>query len=417
MPELALNIGINIRRYKSGLINPQKKPTSEFLYRNMMLRLLNAYIRVIFCTLWILLIHCSQGKIPFCYFLKMKIFVNARFLTQPISGVQRYGIECSRQIKKLHPDVTFIAPKNIIHKDIAKELEVKVIGRNTGHPWEQVDLPLYLSNKKRPPLLNLANTAPLAYSNNYVTIHDLAFYHHPEWNSKAFSTWYNILIPRIAYQCRHIFTVSRAMREELIEYYKIPPAKISVTYNGISRRMLAAGPAYNVKKEKIILSVGSFNRRKNHQNLVTAFLNSKVKEDYILVIIGDKYKVFSESGLDEKSLAGSNIRIYHELTQEELTTTYRNAEVLVSLSLYEGFGIPLLEGLYNGCKVVCSDISVYRELYDNYACFCDPTDINSIARALEDVTSGNRIVNTDITPLLEKYSYARSAQLILDKID
>src|SRR5690348_16046794 len=122
----------------------------------------------------------------------MKIFVNARFLTQPLSGVQRYGIECSRQIKKLLPDVTFIAPHNVLHKDIAKELNVKVVGVNKGHLWEQVDLPFYLAKQKHPPLLNLANTGPLLYSNNFITIHDLAFYHRPEWNSKAFSTWYNI---------------------------------------------------------------------------------------------------------------------------------------------------------------------------------------------------------------------------------
>ena len=128
----------------------------------------------------------------------MKIFVNARFLTQPLSGVQRYGIECSRQIKKLHPEATFVAPGNILHTDIAKELNVKIVGKNTGHLWEQVDLPFYLARHKSPPLLSLANTAPLLYSNNFVTIHDLAFYHHPEWNSKAFSAWYNILIPRLA---------------------------------------------------------------------------------------------------------------------------------------------------------------------------------------------------------------------------
>jgi glycosyltransferase involved in cell wall biosynthesis len=344
----------------------------------------------------------------------MKIFVNARFLTQPVSGVQRYAIECSRQIKKLHPDVTFVAPKNILHKNIAKELEVKVIGRNTGHLWEQLDLPAYLSNNRRPPLLSLANTAPVVYSNNYITIHDLAFYHHPEWNSKAFSAWYNILIPRLAFNCRHIFTVSQAMRKEIIDCYKIPPAKVSVTYNGISQHMLASGGQNNVPKEKIILSVGSFNRRKNHQNLVSAFLDSNIKNEYQLAIIGDKNKVFSESGLDEKALAGNNIKIYEGLTEDELTDMYQKAEIIVSLSLYEGFGIPLLEGSYYGCKVLCSDIPVYHELFDGYASFCDPLDIKSIVNALQALTMTN--TTKDISPLLEKCNYVNSARTIIDKI-
>jgi len=346
----------------------------------------------------------------------MKIFVNARFLTQPLSGVQRYGIECSRQIKKLYPDVTFLAPKNLLHKNIAQELGVKVIGINTGHLWEQADLPLYLARQQHPPLLNLANTAPLLYSNNYIAIHDLAFYHHPEWNSKLFSAWYNILVPRLAYGCRHIFTVSQTMRNEIIKYYNIPGNKISVTYNGISERMLNARLLQSVEKEKIILSVGSFNTRKNHQKLIAAFLNSKIKSEYQLVIVGDKSKVFSESGFDEQTITGGNIKICQHFTENELIEMYRKSVVVVSLSAYEGFGIPLLEGLYNGCKVICSDIPVYRELYDGYARFCNPDDINEVSAALDAIPSQDTGQRMGIEALFEKYSYTRSAQTIIDCI-
>lgn len=351
----------------------------------------------------------QPGKIPIA--ILMKIYVNARFLTQPVSGVQRYGIECSRQIKKLHPEAVFLTPKNILHKDIAQELGAKLIGINTGHLWEQADLPFYLTGKKGAPLLSLANTAPLAYSNNYVTIHDLAFYHHPEWNSKQFATWYNILMPRLAYGSRHIFTVSNTVRDELVKAYKLPAAKISVAYNGVSKEMLAYSG--HVPKERIILSVGSFSRRKNHQQLVAAFMASELRREYKLVLIGDKNKVFSESGLDEQTLTGNNIAIYQGLGEQELIEMYRKAEIVASLSLYEGFGIPLLEGLYNGCKVVCSGIPVYRELYDGYASFCDPTDVSNIEQALIDATTRNK---KDIAPLLELYNYERSAKIILDKI-
>ncbi len=104
----------------------------------------------------------------------MKLFINARFLTQPISGVQRYGIECSRQIKKLNPETIFVTPANIIHTSIAAELGAITIGKNTGHRWEQIDLPRYLKSVDSPPLINLANTGPLFYKNSYLTIHDLA---------------------------------------------------------------------------------------------------------------------------------------------------------------------------------------------------------------------------------------------------
>ena len=343
----------------------------------------------------------------------MKIFVNARFLTQPVSGVQRYGIECSRQIKKLHPDTVFLTPKNILHNDIAAELGAIVVGRNTGHLWEQADLPFYLARNGRPPLFSPANTAPLAYRNNYLTLHDLAFYHHPEWNSKAFSTWYNILIPRLVIGCRHLFTVSKTVKDEIVKYYKTPPAKISVTYNGISSVMQSA--LQRQPKEKIILAVGTFNKRKNHQNLVQAYLSSGLTKEYQLVIIGDKNRVFADTGIDESSLTNTNIKIYDRLTSGELINMYAKAEMVVSLSLYEGFGIPVLEGLYAGCKVVCSDIPVYHELYDGHATFCNPNDIRNITTTLEQVAHSN-IAPGNIDTLLNKCNYGHSAQLILDTI-
>jgi glycosyltransferase involved in cell wall biosynthesis len=347
----------------------------------------------------------------------MKIFVNARFLTQPLSGVQRYGIECSRQIKKLYHDVIFICPGNILHHEIADELGVTVIGKNTGHLWEQIDLPLYLAKHKNPPLLSLANTAPLLYSNNYLTIHDIAFYHHPEWNSKKFSAWYNILIPRLAYKCRHIFTVSETIKKELVKCYSLPPSKISVTYNGIGADMLAAGNSNPVAKEKMILSVGSFNQRKNHQSLVAGFMQSDIKNEYTLVIAGDRNKVFSNGDIDENLWKNSNVTVVEQCGENKLIELYRKAEIVASVSLYEGFGIPVLEGMYYGCKAVCSDIQVYRELYDKQAVFCDPNNIGSIASALNKAaTEKSAPAATDIAALLNQYSYANSAKTILEKI-
>ena len=344
----------------------------------------------------------------------MKIYVNARFLTQPVSGVQRYGIECSRQISKKHTNIVFLSPPDILHKVIAAELGAEVIGKNKGHLWEQIDLPRYLAKQGHPPLLNLANTAPLSYSNNYITIHDLSFYHHPEWNSKLFSKWYNFLLPRLARKTRHIFTVSNTMRDEIIKHYHIAPPKVSVTYNGLSQNILQY-PQEDTVKEKIILSVGSFNTRKNHHSLIKAFIGSNVKKRYRLVIIGDKNKVFSESGLDEALISNNNIDILQRLTEGELAATYAKAEIIVSLSMYEGFGIPVLEGLYFGCKVLCSDIPVYRELYDKYAYFCSPYAISDIQAALETV-AGSDSKGSDAKELFEKYSYPRAADTILQYI-
>src|SRR3990172_5668577 len=75
------------------------------------------------------------------------IFVNSRFLTQKISGVQRYAIEISKQLKKLSPESRFISPKNIIHRELADLLEAIEYGTLKGHLWEQIELPRYLKDK------------------------------------------------------------------------------------------------------------------------------------------------------------------------------------------------------------------------------------------------------------------------------
>ncbi len=313
----------------------------------------------------------------------MKIYINARFLTQPVSGVQRYGIECSRQIKVLYPAAVFLTPPNIHSQAEAAHLGAVVVGTHTGHRWEQTDLPHYLKKLGNPPLFNPANTAPLRYANNYVTIHDLAFRYHPEWNSRAFSMWYNFLIPRIAARARAVFTVSETVKGELIKEYGLPEEKIMVTYNGVPANMLAA-TNMPTQRQKKVLTVGSFNKRKNHHLLLQGFLKSSLPgQGFVLELVGDKNKVFADAGIHPALLNSPVIKIRSHLSEAELFDAYRSAAIVASLSHYEGFGIPILEGLYSGCAVLCSDIPVYRELYANFAHFCSPNDVDAIVQTLE----------------------------------
>ena len=341
----------------------------------------------------------------------MKIYVNARFLTQPITGVQRYGIECSRQINKLYHGVTFVSPPGILHTELAKELGVAVIGRNKGHVWEQLDLPLFLGSVGTPPLFNPGNTAPIRYSKNFVTIHDLAFHVHPEWNSKAFRTWYNYMVPRLAKRSKHLFTVSETVKAEIAGAYSLPPGKISVTYNGLSGVMQERGRGGRVEREKIVLAVGSINERKNHVNLVKGFMKSKLADDHRLVIVGGSHQAFK--GVDADLIQGNQkVELFSDLDESGLADLYQRALILASVSRYEGFGIPVLEGLYAGCKVLCSDIPVYRELYGKYAHFCNPEDPLDIGKALDEL--GGHSYGGQLAELPAAWDYGRSAETILE---
>ena len=347
----------------------------------------------------------------------MIVYINARFLTQQITGVQRYGIECSRQIKKLCPSATLLVPKNILSVKEAEDLGAKIIGTTTGHFWEQYDLPKYLAGLGSPPLINLCNTAPVQYYNNYYTLHDLAFYWHPEWNSRVFAGGYKSFVPVILRRCKHIFTVSNTIKSEIQGVYHVPDQKISVTYNGIPEHFKAVRPHLDTK-QKTILSVGTFNARKNQQKLLSAFLQSNLNETCKLQLVGGYSKNFKYTNIDDSAKVCPNIQILSDINEDQLLQLYLGAEIVASVSLYEGFGIPLLEGLVTGCKIICSDIPVYKELFTGFASFCNPNDINSICSALQDnALIANNINESKVNELLDKYNYSRSAKTILDTIE
>jgi glycosyltransferase involved in cell wall biosynthesis len=346
----------------------------------------------------------------------MKVLVNCRFLTQPVTGVQRYAIECSLQIKRLCPNAIFVSPPGIVHQHLANQLKAVVTGRNSGHIWEQVDLPLFARKHGSPPLLNMANTAPLLYANNYITLHDLAFHYHPEWNSKWFAIWYNFMVPRIVAKAKHIFTVSETVKKEIAAVYNVPSQKLSVTYNGVPGDWQGI-PRGADTKQPILLSVGTFNIRKNQANLVRGFLTSNAVKKIKLVLVGDRNKVFADTGINERDLTDNGIVIMQGLSEKELHALYRKSAIVASVSLYEGFGIPLLEGWHEGCQLLCSDIPVYRELFTPVAQFCDPLDTADIARCIDAATE--RYLNNQNETLTlppEEFSFSRSAATILKAI-
>lgn len=162
------------------------------------------------------------------------IYVNARFLTQKITGVQRFSIEISKKLKEKIPNIVFISPKNIIHHDLAQQLDVRIIGNTQGHLWEQVSLPVFLLTQKKPLLINLANTAPIFYKNKISTIHDIAVERFPENFSFLFKKYYQFIIPTILENSKLIFTVSEFSKSEISEHFNINKNKIDVIYNAVN---------------------------------------------------------------------------------------------------------------------------------------------------------------------------------------
>jgi len=186
-----------------------------------------------------------------CFVLKM-IVVNSRFLTQNVTGVQRFAIEISRRLKKMDEDIVFVSPHNIVNKDAAMELGVEIIGSHTGHLWEQVDLPIWLRKNSNPLIVNFANTAPIFYKNKIVVLHDITFIRYPKTFSWKFRTAYSLMIPMVLRTSKRVMSVSQFSLDEVSSYYGYPKGKMSVVYNAVNS-MFKKTADENLGKEKYLV--------------------------------------------------------------------------------------------------------------------------------------------------------------------
>jgi glycosyltransferase involved in cell wall biosynthesis len=321
----------------------------------------------------------------------MRLVVNARFLTQDITGVQRFAIEISKQLKKMYGDeIAFVTPSPVLHTEVAKELNATVIGHLKGHLWEQIDLPRYLFRHQNPLLLNLANSAPLFYRFKIVTLHDIAYARFPHTFDWKFRLFYKLLIPQILRHSKAIFTVSEFSKREIETFYGVDSSKISVIYNGVSPLFF---PHVNEKKEPYILAVSSLNTQKNFHSLIKAFNRLSIP-NIKLYLVGSMNKSFAALELIEEVEGNPNIVFKGRVEDDELIVLYSNALCFVYPSFYEGFGIPPLEAQACGCPVVCSRAASLGEVGGESVIYCDPYSVDDITHQIRVVLEDESLQQT-----------------------
>lgn len=331
---------------------------------------------------------------------ELKIAVNARFLSQQVTGTQRFAINIARELKHLQPDTILLAPPTIDNQQLGTELEVKIIGaRNyriyqklhlpANQLWEQLDLPLYLSRHGNPCLLNLVNLAPYFYKNNVITIHDLAFKLYPKYFSRKFAALYNFFVPRLAQRARHIITVSQHSKTDICKHLKIPQDKITVAYNAVN---LEQSPNHHPSPYPwpYILAVGALEPRKNIPRLIAAFLALADKKLRLVIVGKSEPRIFNKIPnleTNDKQPAQEMKRIIFTgyLKDQELADLYTHAVCFCYPSLYEGFGLPPLEAQAHGCPVIVSDRSSLPEVFGDSALYCNPESTDDISKSLQTI--------------------------------
>lgn len=316
------------------------------------------------------------------------IVVNARFLTQNISGVQRFAYEVSCQLKELyHDDVQFVAPSNIQQTIYTESLKPKVIGKYTGYFWEQYELPGYMREIGSPLLINLCNLAPVAYRNKISTIHDITFVKYPKDYPIRMRWMYKLLVPLIIKTSLKIITVSNFSRDEISDYYRIPQDQISIVYNAVNSSFY---PKRNEQllSERYILAFASTGENKNFRMILQSFLKvSEQNEGIKLYIIGECQRE-SEYAVYKRY---DNIAFKGRISDEELISLYSNAIAFVYPSLYEGFGIPVIEAQACGCPVIASNVSTFPEILGTSAICIEPHQKESLVSAILSLCNDNEL--------------------------
>ncbi len=225
-----------------------------------------------------------------------------------------------------------------------------------------------------------------------VTVHDLAFEREPDCAVPSLRDYLRAVVPRAARKATHIIAVSETTKRDIMELYGIPERKITVVYEGIapalqerpqsyvSRTMLAP---YGIT-DPYILSVGTIEPRKNYVRLLEAYriLAERGIRQH-LVIAGAPGWMY-EPVFNRIRELGLNDRVtLLRPSDEHLAALYGGADAFVYPSLYEGFGIPALEALAAGVPSAVTERSALPEVVGDAAILLDPTDVESIAHAID----------------------------------
>jgi glycosyltransferase involved in cell wall biosynthesis len=242
---------------------------------------------------------------------------------------------------------------------------------------------------------------PFLKCKTVTTIPDIAFEHYPQFFSAYQRAWSKALIRGSAKRADHIITVSEYSKKDLVETYGIREEKITVTYEGAGKEFvpLDQQKAKNeiARKYQIdgdfILYLGRLQARKNLMRLVNAY--ARVRESgftHRLVLAGQQDSFFQPVLARVRELKLENdISFPGYVAAEDVPTFYNAAEVFVYPSLYEGFGLPLMEAMACGVPVITSRGSSLDEVAGDAAVLVDPLDELSIAQALEKVLNDSQL--------------------------
>lgn len=333
----------------------------------------------------------------------MLIAVNTRFLIKDkLEGIGWFTYETMKRLTHNHPEHTFLFlfdrepdPEFVFGKNV-KPIRVWPPAR---HPylwkyWFDYALPGLFKRYK--PDLFISTDGFLSLKSDIPTllvVHDLGFEHYPEHVTGIASNFYRKYMPLYAKKATRIITVSEFSKKDIVKLYHVAPDKIDVAYNGANDKYIpisqneqqAVRNRYTGGKP-YFLYVGSVHPRKNVKNLLLAYdaLRKEHLTEHQLVIAGRMaWKTDETKQVFEQMQFKNDVVFTNHLLLSELTKVMASADAFVYPSLFEGFGIPIVEARYCGVPIITSDRSSLTEVGGPNALYFDPDRVDLIKDAMK----------------------------------
>lgn len=369
----------------------------------------------------------------------MRIGINTRLLLKgKLEGIGWFTYQTLQRMVRNHPEHEFFFFFDRPYDEsfvFAHNVTPVVVPPQARHPflfmlWFEVTLPAALKKHKIDVFLSPDGFCSLRTKvPTCLVIHDLAFEHYPEHLKFSHRHYWQYYQPRFADKAKRIVTVSEYSKQDLHEQYGISTGKIDVACNGVHE---AYQPVDWKEKEKIkeeyadgceyFVFAGALHPRKNILNLLKAFIEFKKmqKSDMKLVLVGRfAWKYEEVLQLKETMPYKEDVKWVGYKNVDELSKIIAGAYALAYPSLFEGFGIPILESLQCNIPAVVSNTSSMPEVAGDAALLCDPESPKDIALKMEMLYKDEALRARLIAAApaqVKKFTWDKAADILWDSL-
>jgi glycosyltransferase involved in cell wall biosynthesis len=337
----------------------------------------------------------------------IRIAINTLAMRQELYGVGNYIKNLVRALSRIDGDneyVLFASGENACHlQGLGRNFSVEMAPANrvVRLAWEQSVLPLRLKQKDISIYHGATFVTPLVKSCcHVVSVHDMTFHLVPERHSLHKRVYFRSMVPAAIRRSDRVIAVSESTKRDLLKIVRTDEKKVCVIHHGVDaqfqpitdeEKLARIREKYNLRR-KFILFVGVIEPRKNLETLVEAYLADSISGEFDLVLAGSLgwgYTKLKQKISDARR--EHCIRMPGYIADGDLPALYSGATAFVYPSLYEGFGLPVLEAMACGIPVITSSVSSLPEIAGDAAILVDPHDTSALAWALQKILKDDRL--------------------------